>query len=245
MRSIRQARSANLLAQLQTLFMQHDLASSIRTQPGHHLGWAATVATRHAQAVVAEVAHILKALSGGPVILLKGAAYTMAALPHAAGRVYSDVDILVPREAIEEVESQLMIRGWLATHYYSYDQRYYRQWMHEIPPLQHIRRRSVIDVHHAILPLTMRVHPDSDKLREAAVQLPERPDVMVLAPVDMLLHSAAHLFYEGELVHGLRDLLDLDALLRHFSGHPDFWPRLVERAGELELTRCLFYALRY
>jgi hypothetical protein len=34
----------------------------------------------------------------------------------------------------------------------------------------------------------------------------------------MVLHSATHLFYDGELNHGLRDLVDLDDLLRHFSG---------------------------
>jgi hypothetical protein len=34
-------------------------------------------------------------------------------------------------------------------------------------------------------------------------------------------------------------------LLRHFGSLPTFWPSLVERAGELELIRPLFYALRY
>jgi hypothetical protein len=34
-------------------------------------------------------------------------------------------------------------------------------------------------------------------------------------------------------------------LLRHFSILPTFWPSLSERAHELELTRPLFYALRY
>ena len=242
---IRQARRGNLLAQLHSLLLQENLLSRVPEQPARHLDWAGTVATRHAQAVQAEVAHISKALEGRPVILLKGAAYTMAALPHARGRLYSDVDILVPRDAIGEVENQLMIHGWLATHHDAYDQRYYRQWMHEIPPLQHMRRGSVIDVHHAILPLTMRVHPDSEKLWTAAVCLPGQPNLLVLAPVDMLLHSAAHLFHEGELSHGLRDLMDLDALFRHFAGRPDFWPILVARARELELTRCLFHALRY
>ena len=31
----------------------------------------------------------------------------------------------------------------------------------------------------------------------------------VLAPEDMVLHSAVHLYQEGELDHGMRDLLDL------------------------------------
>lgn len=242
---IRQARRGNLLARLESLLQENGFFTQMPEQPRQHLAWAAMVAARHAQAIHAEVAHIRKALTGRPVILLKGAAYTMAALPHARGRLYSDVDILVSRDAIADVENQLMVHGWLATHHDAYDQRYYRQWMHEIPPLQHMRRQSVIDVHHAILPLTMRVQPDSDKLRKAAVRLPGGAGLLVLAPVDMLLHSAAHLFYEGELAHGLRDLMDLDALLRHYANDPAFWPNLVNRAKELELTRCLFYALRF
>jgi hypothetical protein len=67
----------------------------------------------------------------------------------------------------------------------------------------------------------------------------------VLQPVDMVIHSACHLFHEEELDKGLRDLTDLDALLRHFSGQPDFWSRLTERAHELDLALPLFYALRY
>jgi hypothetical protein len=29
-----------------------------------------------------------------------------------------------------------MLAGWAATHHDAYDQRYYRQWMHELPPMQ-------------------------------------------------------------------------------------------------------------
>jgi hypothetical protein len=61
----------------------------------------------------------------------------------------------------------------------------------------------------------------------------------------MVLHSAAHLFQEGELENGLRDLTDLDALLRHFGAEAGFWDQLVPRARELGLERPLFYALRY
>ncbi len=242
---IRQARHSNLLARLAVLFDVPELRQHIPRQPLEHLEWAAIGAHRHLQAVHAEVAHIRKALTGMPVILLKGAAYTMAALPQAAGRLFSDIDILVPKASIDQVEHQLMVHGWMATHHDAYDQRYYREWMHEIPPLQHVRRQSVIDVHHAILPLTMRVRPDSSKLLGAAVAVAGQTGLMVLSPVDMLLHSAAHLFYEGELPHGLRDLLDLDAMLRHFGKAPAFWENLVDRAEELELGRCLFYALRY
>jgi hypothetical protein len=61
----------------------------------------------------------------------------------------------------------------------------------------------------------------------------------------MVLHAACHLFHDGELPHGLRDLSDMDLLLQHFGRDENFWVALPERAVELELVRPLFYALRY
>jgi len=182
---------------------------------------------------------------GIPLVLLKGGAYLQAGLPAAEGRLFSDIDILVPRPRLDEVESRLGSRGWLSTHLDEYDQHYYRQWMHEIPPIMHIKRGSVIDLHHNILPPTAKLHPDPQMLLDAAIQLDNRGDLFRLCDADLVLHSATHLFHDGELEHGLRDLVDLDGLLRHFSAITDFWGILVGRAEELDLQRPLYYALRY
>jgi hypothetical protein len=178
-------------------------------------------------------------------VLLKGAGYLFAGLPAARGRLFSDIDILVPRGALPQVEAALMQRGWMTTHHDAYDQRYYRKWMHELPPMQHVTRQSVLDVHHTIVPLTGRLHPDASKLLQAARPVAGQPLLRVLAPVDMVLHSATHLFLNEEFTNGLRDLADLDSLLRQFGAEPGFWRQLRERAAELELERPLFYALRY
>jgi hypothetical protein len=61
----------------------------------------------------------------------------------------------------------------------------------------------------------------------------------------MVLHSAAHAFQDGDLVRGLRDLVDLDVLLRHFGVEASFWVQLLQRGQDLDLTRPLYYALRY
>jgi hypothetical protein len=71
------------------------------------------------------------------------------------------------------------------------------------------------------------------------------PGFGVLAPEDMVLHSATHLFNEGEFAHGLRDVSDLHLLLCHFGAREKFWLRLVDRAAETGLTRPLYYALRH
>lgn len=247
---LRQAVSANLTATLAAVLDDAGLLDNIDAAARAHLDWAAQLARRHGQAVHWEVRQIALALRGRgiAVILLKGAAYVMAGLPAARGRLFSDIDILVPKSALNGVESDLMVHGWASGHHDPYDQRYYRDWMHELPPMQNVRRQSMIDVHHAILPPTARVHPDSELLRAAAVGIDDAGTgvtLQTLAPADMVLHSATHLFFDGESDHGIRDVVDLDRLLRHFGTAPAFWQQLPRRAAELELSRPLFYALRY
>lgn len=244
---IRQARRADLLARLAVRLDEIGLLDQVPAAPRAHLTAARHVWRAQEAAVRREVEHICKALvrAGVEAILLKGAAYLFAGLPAACGRLYSDVDLLVPRESLPAVEAALMLHGWATTHPHPYDQRYYRQWMHELPPLQHATRATVLDVHHAILPPTARLKPDSAKLWSMSRPLPGVPPLRLLSPVDMVLHSASHLFFNEEFSHGLRDLTDIDSLLRHFSAQRGFWERLTARAVELDLGRPLYYALRY
>ena len=244
---LRQAHSADLICSLDAVLADAGLDASVPPQARTQFAWWRTIAERHAATVRWEVACIRAALAvhATPIILLKGAAYVMAGLPAARGRLFNDIDILVPRAALNQVEADLMMEGWASTHLDAYDQRYYRDWMHELPPMQHRRRETSIDVHHAILPPTAAAHPDSDKLRAAATALPGLDGVSIFAPADLVLHSAVHLFHDGEFGHGLRDLLDIDRLLAHFGASPGFWPALAARASELDVARALFYALRY
>jgi hypothetical protein len=245
---LRQACAADLGATLALLAEEHGFLTALPARVQRRLGWERTAWERHGQAVRFELRQVQRALlgTGLPLILLKGTAYVAAGLPPAAGRLFSDIDILVPKAALGDVESLLMVHGWASNHHDAYDQRYYREWMHELPPMQHLRRSTVIDVHHAILPQTAAVRPDPARLRAAARAIPGAAGLSVLAPCDMVLHSATHLFYEGEYHHGLRGLFDLHRLLCHFgAAEPGFWEALPARARELELERPLFYALRY
>jgi len=246
---LRQSTSANLSPTLLALLEEHGLLDAVPAQPRAHLEWVRALATRHRQAVRFEVECIQAALARvegmAPLLLLKGAAYAMAGLRAGAGRLFGDIDIMVPKARLDEVESALMLHGWSSTQTDAYDQRYYRQWMHELPPMQHVRRQSSIDVHHAILPQTAPVHPDPALLRAAAVPIGQAPGLATLAPTDMVLHSAVHLFFDGEFDKGLRDLLDLHFLFREFGAGAGFWEALPARARVLELERPLFYALRY
>ncbi len=244
---LRQADVANLDALLLVRLEDAGLLDTVPAAPRTHLEWTRVGAASHARAARYEVRQIGRALAGLglPLILLKGAAYAMAGLDAGRGRLFSDIDILVPKARLPEVEAALMMNGWITTHHDAYDQRYYRQWMHELPPMQHARRGNSIDVHHAILPETAPVRPDPDSLRAHARPIDGIPGLAVLAPHDMVLHSAVHLFFDGEFDKGLRDLFDLHRLLEQFGAEPGFWEGLPARARALELGRPLFYALRY
>jgi len=245
-RLIRQARSAGLLARIAAVLEERALLARVPAGPAAHFVAGRILASAQQEEVRREVTHIADALRhlSVPLILLKGTAYLLADLPAALGRTFSDVDVLVQKNHLAEVEAALMLAGWATTHHSEYDQRYYRRWMHELPPLQHIRRQTLLDVHHAILPETARLRPPSCKLIRAAEPLEGHPGLSVLAPADMVLHSMAHLFHNEEMSSGLRDLSDLDLLLRHFGARPEFWQGLVERSKELDLERPLYYGLR-
>ncbi|WP_204329989.1 nucleotidyltransferase family protein, partial [Proteus mirabilis] len=47
-----------------------------------------------------------------PVVLLKGTAFAAAGLSPARGRNIGDLDILVPRDRLDEVEAALLAAGW-------------------------------------------------------------------------------------------------------------------------------------
>ena len=180
-----------------------------------------------------------------PLILLKGSAYSAAHLNAGMGRVFNDIDILVPKEKLQAVVEALTFHGWFPQIENDYDKNYYEHWMHELPPMRHIKRSTSLDVHHNILPQTCRLCPNAAFLLKAAVLVPDS-NFWILAPEDMILHSASHLFWGGEFENGLRDLSDLDLLLREFSQNdPDFWQGLLNRSRVLGLHQPLFYALRY
>jgi hypothetical protein len=243
---IRQARRAALLARIQALLEKHCIVDRVPPRVVAHLDSARMVAENEQRILKWEVNRICRALGGldVPVILLKGAAYVMLDLPVARGRLSSDVDILVPRKKLNEVEKALLAHGWEHVKLEDYDQYFYRNWSHELPPLRHRVRGTVVDVHHTILPPTGRLHPDPEKLIAASMPL-DGSRLRVLAPADMVLHSAAHAFQDGDFQRVMRDLVDLDDLLRNFSPDSRFWEDLVTRAEELDLARPLYYALRY
>jgi len=198
-----------------------------------------TDAEREARQALWEADRAAEALAplDGPVILLKGTAYAAASLSAAQGRFIGDLDILVPRDALPMVEQALFAAGWEWVKSDPYDDAYYRQWMHELPPLIHASRDRIIDVHHTVLPLTARQTPDAAAMIADAVPLPN--GLAILSPEDRICHSVAHLLADGDMQGGLRNLWDIHCLL---DGADD--RRLAQRAARHGLARHVRQAQR-
>lgn len=164
-----------------------------------------------------EIRFIRKAMDGLgiQVLVLKGGAYLMGEFQNADGRLVSDLDLMVPLEQIPAAEKALLSAGYEYQKIDDYDQRYYREWMHELPPVAHPNRGFVADLHHNIAPPVSRVKIDAKQLLDRAVPLID--GFLRLGNEDLILHLCVHMFHDGELNNALRELLDLDSLLRHFG----------------------------
>jgi hypothetical protein len=239
------ARASGLMVRLGRSLAEHRLLDQIPARARERLAEAGCFVRRNQTDLGFEVNRVSRALAhiDTPVILLKGAAYLFAGLPPRHTHFAYDLDILVPRQDLERVEQALRAAGWQSSDRSPHDDRYYREWMHEIPPLWHPDRLFAVDVHHAILPTTSRYKPDTQALFASAVPLRER-SLRVLCPADMVLHVAAHLFTE-EFISGLRQLAVAQDLLAHFGSDDGFWDELLERARRHGLERILFYLARY
>ncbi len=241
-----QARRARLLGRVARFLADRGWLDGVPAAPRVHLDNALRQVRRQCDEARWEADCIRRAIGHlpTPIVLLKGAAYVVAGLPPATGRLFSDIALLVSKDQLRAVEMDLFAAGWIAGKLDPYDERYYRDWSHELPPLQHVERGTVLDVHHTITPPTSRFAVDAAALLAHARPLAEQPRLCVLAPPDMVLHSVAHLMQDGEFSGGLRDLLDISDLLQHFGGDSAFWPELGRRARELRLEQSLHDVLR-
>lgn len=215
-----------------------------------HLESADKIAKKQRQQAIREFFEVKNALPNfqSSLIFLKGAAYIAKNLPCSFGRTFSDIDILVKKADLPRIEKILKFSHWLKTEIEDYDEKYYRTWMHEIPPLRNVHRGTVLDVHHNILPATNKHSPNANAFNLDTVEVEFAGKVNTLDDFDLLIHSSVHLFTESEFHHGLRDISDIDMLLRHFQNKytdQDYITTLIARAKALGLYDYVRLAIRY
>lgn len=243
------ARRARLLGRCYRLFEQQGLLDVVPGRLQDQMR-GALVQARYVQAqALRELRQVGRVLDreGIQVMALKGVAYLAASLPPHRWRSLSDIDLLVPEQDIERAEQALKQSGWGPSgEFDSYDQHYYRDWMHEVPPLRHRNRETEVDIHHNLAPPVSRIRIDATRLWGDAVSVAGEygEPIWVLSPVDMLLHNAVHLFMNDELRGGLRDVVDFRDLFEHFLQQDSgLEQNLLARARELGCGRPLYYAV--
>jgi hypothetical protein len=239
---IRAARQTDLLGQLGAAIYDAMTPETIPQQVKRAIDLELLTARRRGEAALWEIRVMRRLIpSDIPIIALKGCAYVLAKDKNATGRLYSDIDLLVDAEHLGPVESALISGGWKPSQVSTYDQKYYRNWMHEVPPMEHVRRHTTVDLHHAIIPPISRFAFNPKLLRESAVEI--SPGLLVLSPADRCLHSVAHAFLEGVSAKALRDLYDIACLTRqHFATETER-NALFSRADQLGLGAILSAAL--
>jgi hypothetical protein len=244
---VRVARRLRLLGRLAESVLGAGLAPELPPPVVHALRAETRLAQVRAQALqwcrecVGDALHGLAV----PLVLLKGAAYIAQGLPNAAGRLPSDLDILVPADVLPAARARLLAAGWREVPLDEHDQRYYREWSHELPPMRHPMHAIELDVHHNIAPPVARDRVDATLLLQAARPLRGGDEApwWVLSPEDQVLHCAAHLINDSEQRDRLRDLVDLHVLIvAHGQLEAGFGQRLLARAQALGLGDALVLA---
>ena len=246
--ALRIARRARLLGRLASRLHEADLLDGLPEPASDQLRSALIYAESRARLARWEMNRVAWSLvdqQSVQIVALKGCAYLLLELPNAAGRFFADVDLLVAERDLGTIEACLASHGWRGTKVSRYDQHYFRAWTHEIPPMVHAEREVEVDVHHNILQPTARLKPSSSLLLDSAQPIPDSR-FQVLSNVDIILHAMAHLMFNSDMADAVRELVDIDDLLRYFSSRrSDFWNQLLTRAEQLDLRRPAYYALRY
>lgn len=232
---IEQGRQTQLLGQLAALLQRENRLDQVPTAVQRHLTLAMLIIKRRNESALWEVNTLRRAVDRKiPLVLLKGCAYLLSGDANAPGRMFSDMDVLVRRADLPVVEASLMSVGWKPSGLNAYDQAYYRNWMHEVPPMVHVRRHTVVDLHHAINPPVSRLHIAPERLFERMVQV--QAGLFVLSAADRVIHCALHLLQEGEPGKVIRDLYDLHLLLQQHHRTADDLQALRQRAQALNVT---------
>jgi hypothetical protein len=243
--AIRRFRQARLTGWLFHSLVRCGTLASVQEQVRGHLLAARNFAAFRRHALEVELDAALAAIPADvEVVLLKGAAYLAQELPFSAGRLPSDVDLMVARANLDSVEQSLGAAGWSFGALTDYDQRYYREWSHELPPMTRKGGLMEVDLHHAITPVTARTRIDSASLF-ARAQPVAGQRFKVLHPEDQIIHAAIHLFQDSELDGRLRDLVDIDGLVRAFLDTDEKWLSFSKRVHELGADEPVWYALHF
>lgn len=240
---LHQSRDQALLGSMYALCQQQQLLPLL-PQAVHDHFWSGFVyAEKQKVTLVQELLELEQCFAGVdyPCILVKGCAYRLGGYDFARGRIFSDIDLLVPASQFNDALARLQDAGYLEFEISDYDRRYYQRWSHQNPPLTHFLRGAGIDLHHHIFPVSSREHILVEPLIAAARPLAH--SVFSLpAPAYLFVHAAVHLFYQEESHKLVKDLVDLQQLYLEVCKRQSLCA-IIEAAQQSQAQAAVFYAL--
>jgi len=235
-------REVNLLAACYFRLKKEDKLTLLPSFALKHMKSAAVYSSRQSEQVLFECKLLQKILDAENIssVFLKGASYTLRKSKNSAGRVYSDIDLLVAKNEISKAEQALAKHAWCTKKVSEYDNNYYREWSHEIPPMFNIHRGTVLDLHHNILlPISGR-EVNVELLTENCQVIDDK--YTVLSHAATILHSIVHLIINEDVSNGYRDILDITTLIKE-NDSPEFWQEITSLSSKLGFNNELYLAL--
>lgn len=241
---LQQARQQGLTARFYYVLQTRQLLDQVPQQVKLHGESGARYAQKQQHSLYSELQQLesLFAGAGYPCLLLKGAAYRAQALAVSFGRLFSDIDILVPASQLRHVRDRLFFYGFREAEMTGYDRDYYLNWSHQNPPLQHYQRGTVIDLHHHIYPTASARSIDITPLFSHAVSIPGSA-FKVPATAHLFIHAAVHLFYQEETHKLTKDVIDLNDLLLEVQ-HQQQLDFMLEQAALMSVQSAVSNACR-
>lgn len=240
-----QLRKSRMLGRFTMRAEQAGVSAGLPDRVREHMQAALVLAQSNRETLLWESREVERALApiGVPVILLKGASFIVADLPAGRGRPSNDLDVLVPRDSLDQVTEALRGAGWEGSQMAPGEQAHFLRWMHQLPTMYHGIRGTAIDIHHAISPIAGLNNVDPASLFKSSVPVEGR-HFRLLAPEDMVILAAVHWARSSGTVGSIRDFLDIDDLVRDFSAaDPAFHDRLAARSVFLGVAGTLDVAL--
>ncbi len=242
-RLLRYARRSELLARVASQAFGH--------QAGGHLPHAAREPLEQAQQIsgaLREQRHTdLLALMqvvapiGIELVALKGTAHWLCDITVTNDRQFAELDVWAGPQSGLQFEAALLGQGWLRAETQPGMRVGVERWL---GPVDAAQRVPVLNVHADALSAAPFGRFGLGLQWAARLPVADAAGLHVPAPTDMVLCAVAQLFRGPVGNHGLRDLSDIDMLLRRFGSQPGFWTDLLERADLLCLSWSLRFALR-
>ena len=239
MATVRSASEDFALSALATLLKDAGLLDHAPADVQRFLHYAISQNTQANDRIRQQCIEIGKALSrvGLSCVLLKGAAWLFEDGPAAQDRMLRDIDLLMPRAALEDARTALHALGYEPSSTILAEAGH----IHDVP-LEHPDRLVCVEMH---VELTTRVrYLSADEVFAEARQV--APGLCVPAPLHRVMHNVVHAqIVNGDFVSGalsFRDSLDLGRLTEKTVA-AEHWYALAHDARQRGFFRQLSGAL--